>query len=1529
MKNKCGSIPGACWIVCSVLFLLTATGQARLIITNGYFWDTDRGEYWIPYGFAYQTINPPVFANQTRAQITYDFEEMRRLRANSLRVDFTWGYIEPTNDVFDWSMTDHIVATAESNGLRLFVLIGYQYPPGWFPAAWKAVNQSNQVSYILNYEHPQARAAYTDFIAQVTSRYKDSPAIAAWVLGNEYAYFDLWESADPHLYVGYDTNYSRPSFIAFLTNLYSGSISALNSNWGTAYTSFNDVVMPTEYPGRNDPSNVNQQNRNLPAYHDLIQWRKKSIGDFVALGAVAARANDTNHPITYSMVGGIYSGFDANNTCEDAKTIVARCAAAGAPLDFWSINNYAWALEGNELRSAQFGIKKYQDQSGLPVLVTETGHSSTENLFPGAAARQGAALPGQLWEALMAGAMGVHIFTWNDRPFTGSQIREAGFGIVQTNRLIKSPVFEGIRETFALMEQISLGRLLGGSRAARPDVYFYWGVDADMVWPRANQENCMLWGGLKRLGFEPRFLDETGYDAGLWTNSRALVLSHAFMMRNDRLEKLTNVLAAGVHIHANGTLPGRYNAYHAGNPSWAGMMSNAFGLNAIGATNTWHGGIAGYWDQPYVGLNLRYSNSLGALGPGYPWTNVATWIRMSNLTAVAGTTYVWASFGTATYPALHVKNSGAGKAAINTWTLGDTVDMWWLNPRSQYMVWQLHYDWLRAIYREAFGLQPAVNIAGSNYFYVIPDWRVCSNGSILISLLNESTNPVTVTVSATGLITGLTVEQLSAPRGVLESPCDGSVEVSLQGDEYVLLYAYTNAASLVNSSSNKVWISNAPLQIWPNGSPIEFTAGYDTRGAPLSLQVRAERSDLPFIMPYATALVASVSGVSNIAVSLTLPDADLNDPYYVSSAEGALWRLCAALLNGGATQSEVRLPVRLTWGARPDVAPSPLTPGQTCTVAVSWQELPSYQPAEIPTPLSRADVWQPSAADEEIYTVVLDLMSNATPILSTGILTSVGSSSAVYQVVVPAGAPTSAWWRARAVSGNQLGPTSNNHDYADGFETRARGEGADKLAPWQSFAYAQNNNASLAARGVHDLAFEGTNGAFLACSITGPNAWAGFGMYYEYATPWTLPGPAQRSNIVFSFAFRETNGYTGTLEMKVEDGSGGALSYTQPYTGSITWSNIRARLTQFTGSVNTADIRRLTVLLQAGQRDVTYLGCFDAISFTGTPYEVQSPPMPTNQDLHTSFEGLARGSYVNPTPWTLASYGDGSEQYVIHGIDTNASHGTNGHYAVYTSHTNAGGWSGFYLLYSFASPPMLPTNLAAVRFSVDFYENDGDPCDIELQLKSAGGMSTYSRAYNHTPGGWDTISASLDQFTGNADTANLTQLAIFCIMKGTNVTYTGHFDNIRFTGTVSEAQIIVTNGLYESRNDRSPSTDDIPNSWLARHYLPLTTGIGGLDHDGDGFDTWEEYAADTDPQDAGSYFKGIQWWSVSGATGQLGISQTTNSRTYFVLSKTNLLDGLPWLPYGVWAGGAANGGAILLTVTNDALLRFYRLGARP
>jgi len=1518
-----------------------ATGNA-VQIQNGYFWDPAVTNYWVPHGFGYQTINPPVYATQTPEQIDYDFLEMRKMHADSLRVDFTWGYIEPTNDVFSWTATDHIIATAEKYGLRLFVLIGYQYPPGWFPSSLRNVNSQGGTSDVINYEHPTARSHYTDFIARVTARYKDSPAVAGWILGNEYAYFDLWETNDPHRCLGYETNYCRTSFINFLTNLYSGSISGLNGNWGTSYATFNDVVMPTNYPGANDPGNVNLQNRDLPAYHDLLQWRKKSIGDFIAVGAVAAKNSDTNHLRSYSMVGGIFSGFDANNTCEDAKTIVARCAAAGAPLDFWSINTYAWASEGNELRTAQFSITKYQDQAGLPVLVTETGHSSTENLFPGASGRQAAALPGQVWEMLMSGAIGTHIFTWNDRPFGGAQIREAGFGIVNQNRTIKNPVYWNIVETFRRMEQIDVSRLMGGSRNPTADIRFYWSSDADMVWSRANQENCMLFGGLKRLGYEPGFMDEAAFDAQDYTNTKALLLSHAFMMSSNRLNALTNVIAKGVHVHSSGVLPGRYDSYHKNNAGWVSTISNVFGLTAGSSTNFWHGGIAGNWDQPYTLMTFQYSNSLAPLGPSYPWTNAASWIRQDGITANAGTTIVQAGYDYYAWrsmPGLHIMGHGSqGKAAINTWTLGDTLKFWWMTPAPpEELAWQLHYDWCKAIYRTWFGMNPAVDISSTGYVYVIPDYRTCTNGSVLISLLNESTNSATITMTATGLIKGLTVERLSPAGGIVETNSDGALDLTLSGDQYVLLYAYTNNASMIDTNASKVWLANEPPGIWPNGRPTQVQVGYDTRGASLDLYLALERTD-GSVIEFARTNVAGVSGIGTNTLNLTVVDADLNNTNYVSSYDGASWRLHAWLQNGGTTQGQCRLGTRLLWAARPTSLPASVSTGQTYNITINWQELPSYLSSEYPTPLSRADVWEPAQATTEQYTVFLDLMTGTVVIVSSNAVTSTGSASNNFSVTVPAGVPANAAWRARMVTGVQTGPSSNNHDYVDSFEDRGNGGTNSLFLPWTDFSYAQNNNATIYADGVHSVtAAQGTNSVFMAVNAPSPNAWLGFGLVYDYGTAWSLPAVSQYSNISFSCSYRETNGYTGSVILKLEDSGGGSLTYTQAYTGTA-WSNISARLSQFSGSINTASVKKLVVVIEANQRSVVYLGCFDNIRFTGTPWIV-SAPASANDDVKTSFEDLSQGAYVNPTPWTLNSYNSGSENnYVIHGIDGVASAGANGCFAVYTSHTNAAGYSGMYLSYPFANAPVLPSDLSKVRFSADFRETNGFACTLELQLKSPnGGLSKYTNTYIHSPGNWFTIGANLNQFTGNADMNNLTEMNVLCQM-GTagGLYYVAHFDNINFTGTLTS--VGNTNGLYLSIND-TPSGADTDGDGILDVYEtntgtwngPTDTGTdpNDADSDNDGLNDGDEVVAGTNPTSSASTFE-METVASSGASGMVIEWLARTNKIYSVHRLDGSLVGGSFAPLGSFSNiSVASDGytnVVDNTLTNGH--RFYRIDVR-
>jgi len=745
--------------------------------------------------------------------------------------------------------------------------------------------------------------------------------------------------------------------------------------------------MPVEYPS----------SRYLPGFQDLIQWRKQSIGNFVAVGAAAARQADPNHLCTYAMVGGLFNGLDANYTCEDAHTIVAQCAAARAPLDFWSINNYAWAAEGNEMRSAAFGIEKQQAASGLPVMISETGFSSTENLFDYdpvsgtfyAGARQPKALPSTMWESLMCGAIGIHFFTWNDRevytpdsPF----YRERGFGIAQENRLPKPGILANMEALFRRMEGLHMEHLFGGSSNAPADVQFFWSTNADMVWPSANQENAMIWGALKRLGFHPGILDDAGLALGAYSNAPALVLSRCFQMDPRDLSKIaTNVLPAGIHIHAQADLPGSLDAYGRRNTDWPVLMRNLFGIDVTSAAPGLDQAVT---NECYSPINLSGAATLGSITPSFT-ASLATWDLWRGISPVSAKV-VLKQFGFPDYvhgespcpyldpnpyPALLINSPGLGrgKTAVNSFALGDTGN--WFGTATER--WETRYSILRAIYRSHFGLTPKLDLSGQGADRVLASYRTCSNGSILIALLNEDTNTAYLTISAPALLSGRKVEDLSF-GGVLTPSSSGVLTYTNFGDNCVLLYAYptdgTRDSSLVNADVNKFWIQDAPKAVWPGTFPCEVTLGYDTSEANLALGVSLEQT-WPQPRVYGQGSFTNIAGKGSLVVPLSLPDADASDPTFFSSHGGGEYAFHVVLWKGGVAAGDLWLPVRLLFGIRPlHPLPLKLLSGQTYPVDLTWEELPSYD-SDFTVPLDRATEWDSADLGLEHYRVVLELKS--------------------------------------------------------------------------------------------------------------------------------------------------------------------------------------------------------------------------------------------------------------------------------------------------------------------------------------------------------------------------------------------------------------------------------------------------------------------------------------------------------------------------------------------------------------------------
>jgi hypothetical protein len=1283
-------------LLCALGWIASAWADGGCLeIHQGYFWDPVKQDYFIPRGIAYQLWNPPVGANQSFEQLHYDLVEFKKMYANSVRCELVWGEVQtaPGDQGHYWEKADYLMDEAERLGLKLFILIGFQYPPAWFPKEWRGINSSGLtpevmkclatntpstaldclspgardclltnnlsadelskvlsclvagaqagavsnvlsclqtnvrsdllpkvlsglISDVINYEHPQAREAYAKHIAAVTGRYKARRAIGGWILGNEYAYFDLWE--DPlvyltHRFIGFDA-YSQASYRQYLASVYGGDIAALNARWGTNYASFDAVVMAPQYP----------DNRVNPGYHDLIQWRKKSIGDFVALGAVAARDADTNHLRTYSMVGGIFNGRDANNACEDARTIVARCEAAGARLNFWAINNYANAAIGSELRSADFGIGKYQEESGLPVMISETGHSSTEDLFdyPDAGRRQAKAAPGQLWESLVSGAIGTHVFHWNDRGqfVRGYFLRERGFGIVEQTRKIKEPVFSNAQELFRRMQNLQIEKLLGGTVNPAPDVQIFWSTNTDMGWPRANQENAMMWGALKRLGYQPDIIADRAFESGAYSNAPVLLLSRCYQMSPLHLEMIgSRVIPAGIHVHADADLPGQFDAYHLANPNWATLMDSIFGLDVTRAKPALDDLVTD--DSGYSDLRLRGLSSLGpVLTPTYSgfavtwkiWHDIGV---TSGRTIVTDTGYLNSQTGT---PALVIKTNatGRGRSAINTFALGDT----YLDPGSPHApLWDFRSDWLRAIYRTHFGVTPAIDLSGPGAQYVLPDYRTCTNGSVLLSLLNEHTNVASVTLSAPCLITGMTVENLTR-GGILQTNSDGVLHINLEGDDYVLLYAYPSAngydESLVNPSPYKIWLESAPTAVWPKGSGYDVTVGYDTPGGDLDLFVSFERvGSANKTYGQATAeFVAGGRGTNTLSVPI--PDADLNDPDYVSTPNGGEYVFHAWLERDGARLSDSYLPVRLLWGVRP-VTPLPATlvPGNTYPITVEWQELPSYLPDD-PTPLDRATLWDSATALQQRYAVVLELKSNGQVVTSDTNLTWRGTGNHEFSITVPPGAGGPFTWAAYLRTATNVWSLDVN----ESFEGRDRGAvWPDHLDltftdPWHSFTYAWPNPDQISLwqnQGVQLTGSHGSQSAFIVITNPPNQVVSTFGFSYVFPQVWSLPSdPRQWTNFVFGYDFKENHSYDCFMEMQIKNddpsGIGKWIQFTnhQYHPGPDGWDTVRATLDQFVppglaGVFEPDKVHAIVLNVRMVTNPAQYVASFDNILFDG------------------------------------------------------------------------------------------------------------------------------------------------------------------------------------------------------------------------------------------------------------------------------------------------------------------------------------------
>jgi len=155
-------------------------------------------------------------------------------------------------------------------------------------------------------------------------------------------------------------------------------------------------------------------------------------------------------------------------------------------------------------------------------------------------------------------------------------------------------------------------------------------------------------------------------------------------------------------------------------------------------------------------------------------------------------------------------------------------------------------------------------------------------------------------------------------------------------------------------------------------------------------------------------------------------------------------------------------------------------------------------------------------------------------------------------------------------------------------------------------------------------------------------------------------------------------------------------------------------------------------------------------------------------------------------------------------------------------------------------------------------------------------------------------------------------------------------DQLRFYTFLTDGG--AENNLYFNRLaiqtiPASGLTDGIPDAWWDQYGVDVVDRIAANDLDGDGRSNWDEYIADTNPDDINVFFPNEVISAKGGNVMSLVTGPSTNSRVYDVWWSTNLLaNPQVWTRYGLNVTGDNTGTNVTLHVTNSAPTRLYRTG---
>lgn len=273
-----------------------------------------------------------------------DFENMRSLGFNYVKLWAVWNFIETAPGVFDFSDLDDLVDLAGKYGLAVVINLIPEGAPYWtFKGDREDLYQTADGQYV-DYGGPanipsagwpgrcSDDPVFTDMVASFIER------TAAHFAGRkEIIAFDVWN--EPHLEPMYDyrTNmlcycrHSKKAFVEWLKKKY-GSLDALGTAWYRKYGEWSQVEPPTRFG----------------TWADMLDWRKFWLGNMSRWLQVRVDACRKGAPGIKVQTHVAYSGILGNKLTGGLANELGDEFKLSRQVDLFGLSSFPKWLMGEE-----------------------------------------------------------------------------------------------------------------------------------------------------------------------------------------------------------------------------------------------------------------------------------------------------------------------------------------------------------------------------------------------------------------------------------------------------------------------------------------------------------------------------------------------------------------------------------------------------------------------------------------------------------------------------------------------------------------------------------------------------------------------------------------------------------------------------------------------------------------------------------------------------------------------------------------------------------------------------------------------------------------------------------------------------------------------------------------------------------------------------------------------------------------------------------------------------------------------------